>query len=75
MSFAAAADAHARLNAPILLARTRLEWAQATVRADLAHASQAFAVDEFRAALAIAERLDLRTIARRARDGLAELGC
>ena len=73
-SFTKAAEAHTRLNAPILLARTRLERAEAEVRADLSPASRAFASDEFRSALAIAERLDLRTIARRARNGLAELG-
>ena len=32
-SFERAAAAHARLNAPILLARTRLEWGEAIVRA------------------------------------------
>ena len=34
-SFARAADANARLDAPILSARTFLEWAEATVRADV----------------------------------------
>ena len=75
VSYQRAVDSHTRLNAPILLARTRVEWAEATVRAELSSTSRSFAVGEFRAALGIAERLELRTIARRAREGLAELGC
>ena len=73
-SFERAVDAHSRLNAPILLARTRLEFAETTLIADMSSASRSFAVDHFRAALSTAERLELRTIARRAREGLAELG-
>ncbi len=72
-SFERAAEAHTRLNAPILLARTRLEWAEATIGSDESETARESAIEQFGAALAVAERFDLRTIARRAQDGLLEL--
>jgi class 3 adenylate cyclase/tetratricopeptide (TPR) repeat protein len=69
-AFRRAGSAHELLDAPILLARTRLEWADATLRAG---GPAGLAAERFRAALSTAERLDLRTIARRAREGLAGL--
>jgi class 3 adenylate cyclase len=69
-----AAAAHARLDAPILLAMTRLDWATMLMGADQGGASTRDAAQLFGEALATAERLDLRTVARRARDGLARLG-
>jgi class 3 adenylate cyclase len=72
-SFETATAAHQRLNAPILLARTRLEWAEATAAGKASPDSWHFAAEQFKAALETAERLGLRTIARRALDGLSRL--
>ena len=72
-AFARAADANARLNGPTLSARTCLEWAEAAVRADTSEPTVQLARAKFGEALAIADRLSLGTVARRARRGLAEL--
>jgi class 3 adenylate cyclase len=72
-AFGRAVDAHTRLGAPILLARTQLEWAEAIAgrgRAD----DRGAAVELFSAALTTAEQLALSTIERRARSGLEQLG-
>jgi hypothetical protein len=74
-AFRRAALAHETLGAPILLARTNVEWADAALRAGGVTGPDAGpAAERFRSARATAERLDLRTIARRAREGLAGLG-
>lgn len=61
-------------NAPLLLARTRLEWAEATVGAGGDASSKNFAAQRFLAAREVADRLGLATVARRAREGLSGLG-
>lgn len=74
-AFRRAVSAHEVLQAPVLLARTRVEWADATLHAGgVAGPRAAQAAEQYRGALAVAERLDLRVIARRARQGLSELG-
>ena len=72
-AFANASNANARLDAPILSARTALEWAEATMCSDVDDSSIRFAREKFGEALTIADRLSLATIARRARRGLGEL--
>jgi class 3 adenylate cyclase len=72
-SFERAAAAHARLNAPILLARTRLEWGAAIISADNGAQRRRLATAQLADALAVADRLELRTVARRARHALDEL--
>jgi class 3 adenylate cyclase/tetratricopeptide (TPR) repeat protein len=74
VSFERAVAIHARLGAPILLARTRLEWGEAMVRANGGPTGDAMAKAQMDEALAVADRLDLRAISRRARSALASVG-
>jgi hypothetical protein len=66
-AFSAAAAAHSRLDAPLLLAETRLEWAEALLRfgrpEDLGTAERLLAQ-----ALEVANRFGLHGLGRRARD-------
>ena len=70
-SFERAVAAHARLKAPILLARTQLEWGEAIIRAEGGPTAGERAKAHMDEALAVADRLALRTISRRARGALA----
>jgi class 3 adenylate cyclase/tetratricopeptide (TPR) repeat protein len=69
-AFSAAAAAHARLDAPLLLAETRLEWAEALIRfgrpEDLGTAARLLGP-----ALEVADRFGLRALGLRARDALS----
>ena len=74
VAFERAVAIHARLGAPILLARTRLEWGEAMIRANGGPTAGAMAKAQMDEALAVADRLDLRAISRRARSALASVG-
>jgi hypothetical protein len=66
-AFSAAAEAHSRLDAPLLLAETRLQWAEALLRfgrpEDLGTAERLLGQ-----AQEVADRFGLQGLGRRARD-------
>jgi class 3 adenylate cyclase len=65
-AFEWAAAAHTRLDAPLLLAETRIEWSEMLLRTGAAE-DRDLAGRLVAEALAVAERFDLRTVAERAR--------
>jgi len=69
-AFERAAAAHARFDAPLLLAETRLEWAELLLRSENT-GDQADAARLLAQALEVAGRFDLRSVADRARRGAA----
>ncbi len=69
--FAEAAACHERMNAPVFLARTQVDWARMLLDRDAGHSGRAEAL--LTEALAISQQIGLGPVERRARQQMARL--